>query len=193
MVAVTIGTVIKNGTASLLLLTAFGYLLSQDPYIHCKALLCLMSCQCHSRLGRFVKSNTCQVFSKTLQSYSGVGDVHTLSKNISSYFISLSLGALKGCVMLLVSLLSVYFTSTAVNDDNRDLLVKIFSGIFIGTGAIVFISDSFQASYIFGIIRNPLLPTLTGGIAMYKLKKYRFDFMSLPRKIIIAYGKLMVQ
>ena len=193
VVAVTIGVVIKNSTASLLLLTAFGYLLSQDPYIHYKALLYLMSSQLHNRIGRFVKSITSQVFSKTFLSYSGIGDVHTMSRNVSSYFIYISLCALRGYVMLLVSLLSVHFTSTTVNDDNRDLLIRIFSGFFIGVSVFVFASDSFQTSYIFGIVRNPLLPVFTGDIAMYKFRKYRFDFVSLPRKIIIVYGKLMVQ
>ena len=179
-----------NGTASLLFLTVFGYLLSKDPYIPCKIFLCFISSMFNNRLARFVRSHTCRVFSKTLLSSCGVCGVHVLSKNIFFNLIFLILGTLKGFVMLLVNLVTIHFTST-VTSGKTDLLLYLISGTLISTRVFIFISDSIQVSYIFGVVRNPFLPMLTSDIKAYKLRKEKFHWISLPRKMILVYGELV--
>ena len=86
--------------------------------------------------------------------------------NSRSYLISLLLCSVKGSILLALGLLSVYFTFTL--QDNRELIIQVFSGIAITLSVMLFI----------------------GNIANYKFKRKRLHYISVPQRIFLAYGKL---
>lgn len=187
IIALIVGTTIRNATASLLLLTSFGFFLSQDIYVYTKVFLYKISCICNNRLGRFIISKTHRVFSTTLQSYSGVGDVHQLKK----YWICFSsLGLIRNYLMLLISLLIIHYTSILnIATSRREQLAQIMSIVWIVLNGLVLANDQLQMTYLFGIIRNLLQPKLSSNLLKYDQKKTIADMISIPRKIILAYRK----
>ena len=182
-----IGIVVAlNNITAFMLLAAFGFILSQDLFTSSRALLCLLCFGKHNRIARFLNSFCKRMHRKTFVSYSGVSDIRLMSDWRTS-LISLSLSALKGAVLLALSLVCVYFTSTL---QDAGVLITVFSGIVMGLAVMVLVSDSIQKPYFLGIFRNPLFPKFSGDIANYKPKRRRLLYASVPQRIILQYGKI---
>ena len=177
-----------SDTVSFMLLTAFGFFLSQDIFKHVKCILTLLSSRQSNRIARFVNSLCKEVSDKTFVSYGGVGKVRMLS-NLRTYLLSVLFSALKSSVLLAVSLLCIYFTSTVGSADMRLILTRVFSGLVIALCGCVTISDSLQRPYLLRLFRNCLYPKLTGDVAVFKAKKKRLQYASLPRRLVLATGR----
>ena len=175
-------------TTSFLLLTAFGFLLSQDIFNSFKAIVCLVTSNPRNRITKFLNSLCNRQFKKMLRSYSGITGIRVISDSHSCR-IFLILATLKGIILLVISLGCVYFAST-MEISERKLVINIFSGSLIFLAASVFVSDNLQTPYIFVVFRNYSYPKLTGSIEEFKSKIRNFHRTSIPRKIMIIYGKL---
>lgn len=177
-----------NDITSFMLLTAFGFLLSQDVFSNFKAVLFVLSSKRQNRIDGFVNSSYKNVFKKTFTSYGGIRGVR-MTLNSSSYLLSLLLPVLGGALLLAGGSVCVYFTSTVERAGTRDLLTKIFPGVTIFLCVFVIVSDSLQRPYIFGIVRNYFYPKLTGDVAIFKRKWKRLHCFSVPRRIILHYSE----
>lgn len=171
-----------------MLLTAFGFLLSHNLVTPPKALLCLLSSRGHNRISRYLNSCCKQVRKRTFVSYTGIAADFHLMSNARTCLISFLVILFKGVLLLALSLVSVYFTSTLQDQDVRDLLVKIFSGITFGLVVVMFVSDSLQKPYFLGIFRNHLFPHFTGDVKKYKVQRKKLSYASVPQRIILPYG-----
>ncbi len=191
VIALAIGVGVRNSTASLLILTGFGFLLSQNIYVFSKSFLYKLSCICSSRLGNYIISKTHEVFSTTLQSYSGLGDVHKLNK----FYVCLScLGLIRNHAVLLFSLLIIHFTSTisVTTSSRRDYLARAMAIVWIIISGIVILNDGVQRVYFAGVIKNFLQPKLSHDLEKYRQIKCGTRVCSIPRKIIVMYSKLYI-
>ena len=188
VVAVVIGIAVTDATTSLLLLTGFGFILSQSMYSYTRALLYQMSCICNSKLEKFIKSKTQKVFSKTLLSFTGLGDIHKLNKSfVCSVFVSLA----KNSFALLCSILIVHYTSVInTSSSGRDDLARGMAIAWITTSVVVFINDHLQRIYFLGIVKNFLSPRLSTNLMKFNRMKTCTDMFGIIRKIMILYCKL---
>lgn len=185
----SVGVVVPaSDIASFLLLTVFGFLLSQDVFKHTKAVLSLLSSRQHHRVARCTDSLCQSVFRKTFVSYGGgVGEVRAMS-DLRVYLWSVLFSAVKESVLLAISLVCIYFTATVESAERRLLLTRVFSSVVIVLCAFVFVSDCLQRPYVLGVVRNCLFPKLMGDVAIFKAKKRRLQYASIPRRLILAAG-----
>ncbi len=187
---ISIGIVIplSNNIVALMLLTAFGFLLSRDLLNNFGVFVYLIASRHQNRISRAVISTWNKISSKA---YKEIIDFRSISP-FCVYLASFSLTFLKGAVLLVLSLLGIYFTSTLGAADTRELLTTIFSGCTIGLCVLLSLSDILQQPYYFGMVRNFFYPKLTGTIAQYKLKRERLQYASVPRKIVLVYSELYI-
>lgn len=178
LIAVTIVASLTDHTLSVLLATAFGFLLSQDIFLNTKALLSFVTLPC--KIGSSLRN---QLFNKTYISYSAI-DFHSVD-NYKSYLIHLLVSAFKGAFFLAVSLTIVYFVFTLSSAE--ELVTSIIAGCVIGLYVLLQFSDTLQSVYIFKIFRNPLFPKQCENAEKFKKGRNRLRYLSIPRRLIVTY------
>jgi len=182
-----IGIAVEDATTSLLLLTGFGFVLSQSIYGYIMSFLYKISCLCNIRLENFTKSKTRIIFSKTLLSFTGLGDIHKLNKYfLCSVFISIA----KNSLVILSNIIIVYYTSIInTSASSRDYLARGMAIAWITTAVTVFVNDHLQRIYFLGLIKNVLSPRLSTNLVKFNQKKTCADAFGTVRKITILYCK----
>ena len=157
---VTITAQYGSYTASLLLAVTTGYLLSQDLFLSARVLL-------HS-LRR--KAN-------------GSSQIHW--KTFARHLLKSTAG---GSVLLVVSILLVYFSSTA-NGMAKRTASRVTGGCVIAIHLLLYMSSACQGTFILGLFRNPLHPWRSDDVQKYKSWRKRLSYCSIPRTLVLTYGK----
>ena len=147
-------------TASLLLAVVTGYLLSQDPFLSARILS-------HS-LRR--KGN-------------GSSKIHW-----KTFVRHLLTSTARGSVLLVLSILLVYFSSTA-NDIAKRTASRVTGGCIIALHLFLYIASACQGTYVLGLFRNPLHPWRSDDVQKYKSRRERLSYCSIPRTLVLTYGK----
>lgn len=149
-------------TAALLLASASGYLLSHD-------LSSLLSTV--SSLIRFI-------FRHNRNSSNIQWKAHTRHAAIS---------CLRGSVLIVISLLLVYFSSTA-REEPRAVAGRVLGSCVVALCLILSISGASQRIYILGLFRNPLHPWKSSDdIQKYKLWRKRLSYCSFLPQLALTY------
>ena len=180
LVSVIIVASLTNHTLSVLLATAFGFLLSHDIFLNTKAILTILIFPC--KLGFNLRRN---LFTKTFVSYSAI-DFHTVN-DYKSYLTHFMVSVFKGTVFLAVGLTVVYFMFTLNNSE--ELVTSILAGCVIGLYMLLKISDNLQSVYIFKLFRNPLFPNQCENTSKFKKRRNWLRYFSLPRRLFVTYCK----
>lgn len=185
-VAIVASLATLNDTLSVLLATAFGFLLSQDLITSSKIPLYLLSLLSRAKI---LRSVYVQVTDKTFTSFYG-WDCQTMSdlKFLAVHYV---ISIIKGATLLAASLVIVYFTFLS-NGNAEELGTKIAAGIVIGLFCLLQGSNILQRIYLFGVLRNPLFPMQAENVTKFNKRRKLLHYVSIPARIIHAYGEFIV-
>ena len=183
VVSMAIPAALANRTASILLATVFGYLLSQDIFSNLKVLACLLTSKCKT-VSRLTRPLWEGVFSKTFTSYCHLNCLPI--SGLKSYLAHLAVAAIEGTILLSISLVVVYFTFSR---SHEKLPTTAVGSVLIGLYVAVIVSDSLQGVYVLGLFRNPLYPKHSGSTEKFKTWRKRLGYLSLPRRLTVAYSE----
>ena len=190
VVSVTIPAALTDRTTAVLLATAFGYLLSQDIFSNLKALACLLAdskCKPISRLSHHLWKG---VFSKTYGSYCRI-DFHPIS-GLKSFLLHLTVTTLEGALLLSSGLVIVYFAFNTSGSSANPATTRVGSAL-IGLFIVITLSDAFQGVYFLRLFRNPLFPKCSGSTEEFKKWRKYLSYLSIPRRLALAYGKSEIE
>lgn len=182
-VAIVASLAALNDTVSVLLATAFGFLLSQDIFTCFKVpiyLLLLLS------KAKFLHSIHTQFTEKTFTSFYG-WDCQTMStlKNLAVHYL---ISIIKGATLLAASIIIVYFTFLS-SGDAEEMGTKIAAGIVIGLFCLLQGSNMLQRIYLFGVLRNPLFPKQAENVTKFNKRRKLLHYVSIPARLIHTFGE----
>ena len=147
-------------TASLILAVITGYLLSQDLFLCANVLL--------NSLRRKANESS-----------------HIQWKTFVRHLL---MSTVRCSVLLIVSALLVYFSSTA-KDMAKRMASSVTGGCVIALHLLLYISTACQGTYILGLFRNPLHPWRSEDVQKYKSWRKKLSYCSIPRTLVLTYGK----
>lgn len=104
-------------------------------------------------------------------------------KRICHFLIS----PIKGCSLVIVSVLLVYFSTTA-DGGSRVLAVRILGSCILALTLLLRISSTFQSTYILRLFRNPLHPWRSEDVRRFKSWRRRLSYCSIPGRLVLSYG-----
>ena len=185
-VAVVASLATLNDTLSVLLATAFGFLLSQDLITSSKIPLYLLSLLSRAKI---LRSVYVQVTDKTFTSFYG-WDCRMMS-NLKYLAVHYVISIIKGATLLAASLVIVYFTFLS-SGNAEELGAKIAAGIVIGLFCLLQGSNILQRIYLFGVLRNPLFPLQAENVTKFNKRRKLLHYVSIPARITHAYGEFIV-
>jgi hypothetical protein len=152
----------SNSTAALLLASASGYLLSHDLF----------------SLSPIINPLIRLLF-KTKRLSSKV--------QWKPYTRHLVISSLRGSVLMLISLLLVYFSSSA-RGGSKTVAGRVLGSILITLWLILSISGASQGIYVLGLLRNPLHPWRSSeDIQRYKAWRKRLSYCSILPQLALTY------
>ena len=153
----------SNSTAALLLASASGYLLSHDLF----------------SLSPIINPLIRLLF-KTKRLSSKV--------QWKPYTRHLVISSLRGSVLMLISLLLVYFSSSA-RGGSKTVAGRVLGSILITLWLVLSISGASQGIYVLGLLRNPLHPWRSSeDIQRYKAWRKRLSYCSILPQLALTYG-----
>lgn len=181
-VAIVASLATLNDTVSVLLATAFGFVLSQDIFTCFKAPIYLLSL---TSKAKFLHSIRTQFTDKTFTSFYG-WDCKTMSnlKTIAVHYLI----SIKGATLLAASLVIVYFTFLS-SGDAEEVGTKITAGTMIGLFCLFKGSDMLQKVYLFGVLRNPLFPKQAENVTIFNKRRKLLHYISVPVRLIHTCGE----
>lgn len=152
----------SSSTATLLLAATTGYLLSQDIFLFTNILSNLTRRK--SPLGFRAKRSTRKIFFH-----------HVLAPTV------------RGCILIVISALLVYFSSTA-SDMTKRLASRVAGSCVIVLTLLLLTSNACQRPYVLGLLRNPLYPWRSENVEKFKSWRKKLSYFSLPRRVVLMYG-----
>ena len=167
VVSVVIVAALTDRSTAVLLGAAFGFLLSHDVFLVPKVL-------------------SCSFGSKVFTSFH-TAHFHPVS-DLKTYLISIAIVAIKGTVLLSVSLVITYFTFSA-SGDSENLARTIVAALLIGLYCFIQLAHRLQGIYIARFFRNPLHPHSSESAEKFQRKRQLLSYISVPTKLITTYGK----
>ena len=182
-VAVVASLVTLNDTLSVLLATAFGFLLSQDIFTCFKVPIYILS---KLSKGNFFHSIRTQFTDKTFTSFYG-WDCQTMT-NLKLLVVHYLISVIKGATLLVASLVVVYFTFSS-SGDAEEIGTKIAAGITIGLYCLLQGSNILQKMYLFGVFRNPIFPKQAENVMKFSKRRKLLHYVSLPARLFHTYGE----
>jgi hypothetical protein len=182
-VAIVASLTALNDTVSILLATAFGFLLSQDIFTCFKVPIYLLSLLSKAK---FLHSIHAQFADKTFTSFYGwdCQAMSTLRPLAVHYLISI----IKGATLLVASFVIMYFTFLS-SGEAEEIGTKITAGIVIGLFCLFQGSDVLQRIYLFRILRNPLFPKQAENVMKFNKRRKLLHCVSIPARLILPYGE----
>lgn len=152
----------SNSTTALLLAAITGYVLSQDLFFFTN----ILSNHTHkgSPLGFKAKKSTRKIF-----------------------FYRALASTVRGSILLVVSALLVYFSSTASGMAKR-LASRVTGSCVIVLTLLLLTSNACQRLYVLGLFRNPLYPWRSEQVEKFKSWRKKLSVSSLPRTLVLTYG-----
>lgn len=152
----------SSSTATLLLAATAGYLLSQDLFLFTNILS--NHTQRKSPLGFRAKRSTMKIFFR-----------HVLVPTV------------RGCILIVISTLLVYFSSTA-SDMAKRIASRVAGSCIIVLTLLLLTSNTCQRPYVLGMLRNPLYPWRSENVEKFKSWRKKLSYFSLPRTLVLTYG-----
>ena len=181
-VAIVASLTTLNDTLSVLLATAFGFLLSQDIFTCFKSPIYLLSLLSKAKFLHSVRSQ----LTKTFTSYYG-WDCQTMS-NLKTLAVHYLVSIIKGAALLAVSLVIVYFTFLS-SGDAEVIGTQVTAGVIIGLFCLLQGSHMLQKIYLFGVLRNPLFPNQAENVTKFYKRRKLLHYASIPARLIDTYGE----
>ena len=182
-VAIVASLATLNDTVSVLLATAFGFLLSQDIFTCFKAPIYLLSLLSKAK---FLHSIRTQFTDKTFTSFYG-WDCQMMS-NLKTIAVHYLISIIKGAILLAASLIIVHFTSLS-SGGAEEIGTKITAWIVIGLYCLLQGSNMLQRIYLFGVLRSPLFPKEAENVTNFNRRRKLLHYVSIPVRLIHTYGE----
>ena len=182
-VSVAIVASITSNTLSVLLATAFGFMLSQDVFTMIKSPIYLLSLILNVK---YFQSTQTQITTKTFISLFG-WDCRPLS-SVKTLAIHYLVSVVKGTLLLATSLVIVYYTFTS-SGDVEDLGARVTGGLVIGLFIVLRGSHSLQRVYLMQTLRNPLFPKQSENVSMFRKRRKLLHYLSTPGRVLHTYGE----
>ena len=148
-----------SSTATLLLATTAGYLLSQDLFLFTN------------------------ILSNHTQKKSPIG----FRAKRSIFFRHFIAETVRGCILIVISALLVYFSSTA-SDMVKRLASRVAGSCIIVLTLLLLTSNACQRPYVLGLLRNPLYPWRSENVEKFKSWRKKLSYFSFPRTLVLTYG-----
>ena len=155
----------SSSTATLLLATTTGYLLSQDL---------------------FLITNILMNYSRRKSSV-GFEANRSIRVRQKSFFRHILVSSVRGCLLLIVSVLLVYFSSTA-KDTAKRVAGRVAGSCTVALTLFLWTSGTCQGIYVLGLFRNPLHPWRSEDVQKYKSWRKKLSFCSMLRTLVLTYG-----
>ncbi len=182
-VAVVASLAALDGTVSILLATAFGFLLSQDIFTCFKVPIYLLSLLSKAK---FLNSIHAHFVDKIFTSfYSWDCQAMSTLKSLAAHYL---ISIIKGATLLAASFVIMYFTFLS-SDEVEEMGTKITAGIAIGLFCLLQGSGVFQRMYLFGVLRNPLFPKQAENVTKFNKMRKLLHYVSIPARLIHTYGE----
>lgn len=175
---------ISDQTLSLLLSTAFGFVLSQNIFHTASSLLCALLSLCPAVRAKLEAH--CNSY-KMFVSVTGI-DCHRM-RQLKLSILYWAFSSVRSALLLGIGLVVVYLTFTVTDGAARVLVMNIIGGLILGTYVLMRVSNGLQKVYLFRVFRNPLFPWTCDHWAKFKTKRKMLQYFATPRALGITYGR----
>ena len=126
------------------------------------------------------------LFSITL-TFTCLRESNTHSVQWKPFTRSLLIHCLRGFALTTLSILIVYFSSTA-KKDTRTVAGTVLGSCVIALSLVLSTTTAGQSVYILGLFRNPLHPWRLDNLERYKTWRRRLSYCSVPTQLALTYG-----